>query len=385
MAWSSVGTPISLTSSWQYTDPISGSFFSLLHGNAPNNAVYQIAQAELGSDSTVTIFDDRILSIGPEADLILFKQPECFISRRLAIRRLPTPLALEDELRNALVPGIFKFVSPQSNYIALAPWTVQISVSDVVTSTIDLTGITQQLTSITQQLDSISKKIFTTSTTTSATSTNAQQSDPNFNNVVALLHMDGSNGNTTFADVKGHSVATNGNPVLSSSQFKFGTTSCYFDGSSALTIPKTVANLTNQDWTFECWLYWLGNSNNNVLFTNYNLPSGNQHNCLMLYADYAGNDAVGFNIPTPTNQWVHYAISYVNSSSKFYGFLNGKLQNAVSLTLSTSDNNFLGGSPGDNNLGNRGLIGYVDEVRITTGIARYSSDFTVPALPFSES
>lgn len=168
MAWSIIGNAIILDLNWQYTDIIQGSYFKLQHSNSPNNTIYQIAQAEFNSDNTINIFDDRILAVAQEYDVLFFKQPECFANRRLAIRRLPNQLSLEDQLRNTLVPGIFKLSYAQPNYLASAPWTVQIYVSDTTIQGIDLSAINQQLTIIKTELDIINQKLSTTSS--SATS-----------------------------------------------------------------------------------------------------------------------------------------------------------------------------------------------------------------------
>ncbi len=73
--------------------------------------------------------------------------------------------------------------------------------------------------------------------------TNCLCSDPN---TKLLLHMDGSNGSTNFVDsAQSRSVTANGNAQISTSQYKFGGASGYFDGSGDyLTVPDS------SDWTF---------------------------------------------------------------------------------------------------------------------------------------
>ena len=57
-------------------------------------------------------------------------------------------------------------------------------------------------------------------------------SDPNFSSVSLLLHMEGSNGSTTFIDSSSNAltVTANGNAKITTSTFKFGSGSADFDG-----------------------------------------------------------------------------------------------------------------------------------------------------------
>ncbi|MGE3298622.1 MAG: phage tail protein, partial [Porticoccaceae bacterium] len=67
--------------------------------------------------------------------------------------------------------------------------------------------------------------------------------DPYWNNVVALLHMDGTNGSTTFTDQKGHTFTATGNAQISTAQSKFGGASALFDGTGDL-----VSSADHADW-----------------------------------------------------------------------------------------------------------------------------------------
>lgn len=70
------------------------------------------------------------------------------------------------------------------------------------------------------------------SATVTSTLTFASNSDENYNNVSLLLKFDGSNNSTTFADSSKNqlSVSRNGNPVISTAQKKFGSSSLWIDG-----------------------------------------------------------------------------------------------------------------------------------------------------------
>ncbi|MGE3429317.1 MAG: phage tail protein, partial [Hyphomicrobiaceae bacterium] len=67
--------------------------------------------------------------------------------------------------------------------------------------------------------------------------------DEYWNNVIALLHMDGTNGSTTFTDQKGHTFTATGNAQISTAQSKFGGASALFDGTGDL-----VSSADHADW-----------------------------------------------------------------------------------------------------------------------------------------
>jgi hypothetical protein len=84
-------------------------------------------------------------------------------------------------------------------------------------------------------------------------------SDPDFANVSLLLHMDGSNGSTTFPDSSsnGLTVTRYGNAQISTAQSKFGGASAYFDGAGdylELPNPNTAIGAVAGDFTIECWV-----------------------------------------------------------------------------------------------------------------------------------
>jgi hypothetical protein len=87
--------------------------------------------------------------------------------------------------------------------------------------------------------------------------------DPYFANVVLLMPMTGTNGGTTFTDLKGHSVTANGNAVTSTARY-VGTlgSSALFDGTTDyLSIPASSEfNMGTGDFCIEAWVYIAANS-----------------------------------------------------------------------------------------------------------------------------
>ena len=54
--------------------------------------------------------------------------------------------------------------------------------------------------------------------------------DPDWANVVLLLHLDGTDGSTTITDVKGNTCTTINTAAISTAQSKFGGASLLLDG-----------------------------------------------------------------------------------------------------------------------------------------------------------
>lgn len=218
--------------------------------------------------------------------------------------------------------------------------------------------------------------------------------DPYFTSVKLLMHMDGTDNGTTFTDVTGRTV-TRTNAVTKTGIVKFGTASAYFDGSGDyLTIPYDADawNWYATDWTLEYWVY-------PVLLSTFSAGTGLQVSRavgLMSTGDATNywsfgprfNGTVGFFynpfvqfVTTATvseNQWSH--IAAVKSSAGLRIFVNGVGQLFTISTTPTfaSTTLAIGQYQGTIN-------GYIDDLRITKGVARYSADFSVPTEVFPDS
>ena len=84
------------------------------------------------------------------------------------------------------------------------------------------------------------------------------------------------------------------------------------------------------------------------------------------------------------NTWVYVAM--VRKDNILYLFVNGLLQGTINLPSSGDIGNYspnvrIGRTGGNPNV-QYSFDGYVDEIRITKGIARYTSNFIPPTKPF---
>lgn len=218
--------------------------------------------------------------------------------------------------------------------------------------------------------------------------------DPYWADVISLLHFQGSNGGTTFTDqVSGNtwSVASSGF-TTSTAQFKFGTSSGNSNGSGTLSLPNnTKFNFGTSDFTIEFWFYFttVPASNSIETFTSSYVNSTGWN--IQFRTDSPGNRLVlgqgdtqlASASWTPTaGQW--YFITIVSHSQNIMFFVNGVQQGsttAITTSLTTSGNPiFISG------LNYSGYIqqfnGYIEEYRVTAGVARYTANFTPPTAPF---
>jgi hypothetical protein len=232
----------------------------------------------------------------------------------------------------------------------------------------------------------------------------AQSEDPYYSSVSLLLHMDGSNNSTTFADSSTNTlaIAANGNAKISTAQSKFGVASAYFDGTGDYLSSNysTSLDLIGNDFTVECWLYIetikaVGsrvascgggtvafNSTNGIHWLLDVLPSGVLR-LAVRNTSGAGYGEVATSLTISVNTWTHIAACV--SGSTGYVSVNGTVVSASLGTLQRPSTDPLLGIatiPGEVGGVTTALQGYIDDLRITKGVARYTSSFIPPTAPF---
>lgn len=198
--------------------------------------------------------------------------------------------------------------------------------------------------------------------------------DPYWSNVSLLMLMNGTNGSTAIGDVTGKTVTVVGNTAISTTQSKFGGSSCYFDGTGDLlsTTGMTLAG----DFTLECWVHYTTSASWYNVFQfgdesanrcSFGIQSGT-----VKYDIYGGalEPVLGGTLNSGT--WNH--VAWCRSGSTLYALVNGAYAGSTTESGTLGNANIL--RIGD------GLLGYLDNVRITNGIARYTDTFTPPNREF---
>jgi len=226
--------------------------------------------------------------------------------------------------------------------------------------------------------------------------------DPYWTDVSLLLHMDGSNGSTTFTDSSGsaRSITAFGNTSISTAQSKFGGSSAYFDGSGdslTTTYVTTAFDWWSSDFTIEAWVYasswsgWSGTSTGTIpsLIGNMDRAGGTAYwsfgpdtNSKLKFFYFNGGEVhtLVTTANVPLDQWVHVCAVKNTSGVTLYidGTSSGGTNPANSPISSTSVPLTIG------SFNNNSITGYVDELRITKGTARYTANFTPPTAAFPD-
>lgn len=206
-----------------------------------------------------------------------------------------------------------------------------------------------------------------------------------FADVSLLLHMDGSNGSTTFTDSSNNAltVTANGNAQISTAQSKFGGASGYFDGNGDYLSGTLASAIGTAEFTAEAWVRIASSRNYRMILETRNNDStsagfvlgANSSAQLFLFTNS------GFRITGGTlslNTWHHVAL--VRSAGVFKIYLDGT---ALAGSYTSSANLSLAGFRIGMDWANlHPWDGYIDDLRITKGVARYTADFTPPTAAF---
>jgi hypothetical protein len=185
-----------------------------------------------------------------------------------------------------------------------------------------------------------------------------------------------------------NNLETVGNAQISTAQSKWGGSSIAFDGTGDyLPSNPSTSNLYafgTGDFTIEFWLR-LGSVSGNQSLVDIR-PTGTNGLYPLIYTNttsliYYVNSATQISGGTlSTNTWYHVAVSRSGTSTKM--FLDGT---QIGSTYTDSNNYLAGtGAPwvGTFRDGTGALNGYIDDLRITKGVARYTANFTAPTAPF---
>ena len=225
-----------------------------------------------------------------------------------------------------------------------------------------------------------------------------------------MLHADGIDGATTFTDDIGKTVTntasfdsytklmlhldnnvtdsalgktvTNNNVTFSDTVKKWGYSGVFNGSTGNLTVPDSADwNLGSGDYTVDFWVRFVDITGTQVFFGQYKDATH------YIYWGWEGTNTVnqvyedgGAQVQkqsswTPTvNTWYHLAWARSGNDLKF--FVNGVQQGATldvtGKTLPDVDATFIIGM--FNSL--YGIKGYIDELRVNKGIARWTADFT---------
>lgn len=202
---------------------------------------------------------------------------------------------------------------------------------------------------------------------------------------VSLLHF-----NEGIKDEAGKIwTATNGASV-STAQSKFGGSSLYLNGSQYIsTGVSDDFNFEAGDFTIDWWQYVLSDQSNTIISFQtangyellLNARNSGPHPVSVFFASSMGNtvwDVASIKMGTiQVDTWIHYAVC--RQGNTIYLFESGVLQNTVSVankSFAPITNVHIGRYDAPY------YKGYIDEFRVSKGIARWTDNFTPPTEPY---
>lgn len=206
---------------------------------------------------------------------------------------------------------------------------------------------------------------------------------------VVLLHMNGTDASTTFTDESGKTWTAGGNAQIDTAQSKFGGASGLFDGTGDYIYTADSADFDFPgDFTIDFWVRLNATGTLQVLYDGRPTSTNGLYPTIYLSATakimfYTNSaDRITGSTTLSTGTWYHVALARSGTSTKL--FLGGSQEGS---TYSDS-NSYINGTArpilGELGTGTgNALNGWLDEVRISKGIARWTDSFTPPTAEYA--
>lgn len=209
-----------------------------------------------------------------------------------------------------------------------------------------------------------------------------------------LLHFDGADTSTSFTDSSPspHTVTANGNAQIDTAQSKFGGSSGLFDGGSDYLLLDGSDDFAfgTGDFTIEFFLRLAATGVEQDIYDG--RPSGGaSSSCPRVRVDSSnviklvrGGTIVVSGPALSANTWYHIAFARASGVTRL--FVDGVLQGTAADTgdyLNGASRPAIGTTGAL--LGDDDLNGWLDELRVSKGIARWTENFTPPTSAYSAS
>ena len=222
----------------------------------------------------------------------------------------------------------------------------------------------------------------------------------NDSNTKLLLHFEEVDGGTDFDDssASAHGTTYNGTAQVDDAQKKFGIGSCKFDGNSDWIIVGDHADFAvgSDPFTLDLWVMIDSSTTNDHFWEQY-VDSTHRLNCHLIKSDRSVTFAVtdpGGNITIRTGAnavplddvWYHLALirGWGGNNDEWAWTVNGRAiwtetdsdtvpDLAADVTIGMGDSDGV----------RRYFKGWIDELRFTKGVARWTQNFWVPEQPYA--
>ncbi|MCQ9206769.1 MAG: hypothetical protein NG740_02665 [Omnitrophica bacterium] len=215
-----------------------------------------------------------------------------------------------------------------------------------------------------------------------------------------LGHFDGLEGSQTVIDESNasHAVTAYGDAHLDTTNIKFGTSSLALDGDGDyLSLPDSNAWFFGSgDFTIDCWINLsslpVNTVQKTILFQGAATPNDSDNWRVNIQESggvytfefiqvvgQAGSINIGANFVPVVGTWYHLALTRSGTTWRVYidGVKKTEIVNATAI-VDLPQQLIIGARadyPADNN---RSFHGYIDELRITKGLARWTENFEIP-------
>lgn len=216
--------------------------------------------------------------------------------------------------------------------------------------------------------------------------------DPYRSSVSLLLHGDGANTSTTITDSSPSpkTVTAVGFSTISTAQQKFGSSSIFVLATGQtghIYIDKIPAFGTN-DWTIEFW-YYATQLNTNSCLLDFRTAGAQAVPTILVVSNKLnyyvnGSSRIIGTTNVPLNQWFHVAVTKASGETRQFldGIEEGSTYTDTFNYISNTNRPIVGVLNGLNY--STSTPGYIDELRITQNVARYTSNFTPPTAAFPD-
>lgn len=203
--------------------------------------------------------------------------------------------------------------------------------------------------------------------------------DPNYNSVSLLLPFN------DFSDVKGNTITTTGAVTISTTVKKMGTGSARFAGNGGVEVtPSAAFDFGTAPFTIEGWF----NSDSLVAgatpifeYANRGFLFQMQGASPVFYINGVARGWAGNAGTAAAGVWHHFALCR-NASGVCTLYMNGVATGVTPIHTEALGSSTVKPILGKDVVAGTFLTGYMDDFRITKGLARYRANFTVPNSPY---
>lgn len=209
-----------------------------------------------------------------------------------------------------------------------------------------------------------------------------------YDNLVLAMPFNAATGLTDVSS-RNRNPAAYGNVSISSTISKYYGSSAKFDGNGDyLSIDVGISTSTSDfvlgpsgsDFTIEMYLYATSSANGGIIstYSNWNTSAGYLNRWALIFSEnniqwYNSAGGIGIGESAILNQWVHYAICRSGSTITMY-------RNGISIGTQTTNQNYTSIDPlVTGYINGWGYYqGYIQDLRVYKGIAKYTANFTPP-------